>query len=356
MVSKMFDDLSLENLKVELGRRNLKTSGSKAELQSRLRSALEADGEDLDSMEFLCEDEKAAVTMEFLAELICKITDQCNEMSDKIRKELSDKMTEQSKVMSEQIQGINSVYPSFPPCLLENERKECPVPSSSPASSPAVSDNSDGTNRENEESVHHPSRFPASSPAVLDMKSNRETEDYGEVNISIGLEANTVQHDFILAEIVDDSILGLDFMEEHGLDIGMRRRVIEFEGEEVPFTFGSVEAVREPDCKHRERVKDRQVMTDVRRETVESRPGWTDGESRKCQQDYEVVPVLSRKERDLSGPVLSRKERDRKPRWSDETEFQEDLRDIHDKTRDKLKLSSDRMKWGFTCTNRPTHT
>uniref|UniRef100_A0A8D8T952 SAP domain-containing protein n=2 Tax=Cacopsylla melanoneura TaxID=428564 RepID=A0A8D8T952_9HEMI len=128
MVSKMFDDLSLENLKVELGRRNLKTSGSKAELQSRLRSALEADGEDLDSMEFLCEDEKAAVTMEFLAELICKITDQCNEMSDKIRKELSDKMTEQSKVMSEQIQGINSVYPSFPPACSRMNVKSVQYP------------------------------------------------------------------------------------------------------------------------------------------------------------------------------------------------------------------------------------
>uniref|UniRef100_A0A8D9BNK8 Uncharacterized protein n=1 Tax=Cacopsylla melanoneura TaxID=428564 RepID=A0A8D9BNK8_9HEMI len=209
--------------------------------------------------------------------------------------------------------NVKSVeYPASPPSLL-------------PASSPAVSDNSDGTNRENEESVHYPSR--SSSPAVLNIESNRETEAYGESKLSIGLGAKTIQHNSVLADIVDDCILGIDFMEEHGLDIGMRRRVIEFEGEEVPFTFGSVEAVREPDCKHRERVKDRQVMTDVRRETVESRPGWTDGESRKCQQDYEVVPVLSRKERGRTGPVLTRKERDRKPRWSDETEFQEDLRD-----------------------------
>uniref|UniRef100_A0A8D8QP77 SAP domain-containing protein n=1 Tax=Cacopsylla melanoneura TaxID=428564 RepID=A0A8D8QP77_9HEMI len=121
MVSKMFDDLSLENLKVELGRRNLKTSGSKAELQSRLRSALEADGEDLDSMEFLCEDEKtdkSVVTMESLTDLLCKLqtslseqnkelsdtlTDKMTEQSDKLNKELTDKMSEQGREMSDKM-------------------------------------------------------------------------------------------------------------------------------------------------------------------------------------------------------------------------------------------------------------
>uniref|UniRef100_A0A8D8QQV6 SAP domain-containing protein n=1 Tax=Cacopsylla melanoneura TaxID=428564 RepID=A0A8D8QQV6_9HEMI len=121
MVSKKFDELLVKDLKTELSRLNLNTTGSKADLLSRLRTALEAEGKNPDSMEFLCEDEKtdkSVVTMESLTDLLCKLqtslseqnkelsdtlTDKMTEQSDKLNKELTDKMSEQGREMSDKM-------------------------------------------------------------------------------------------------------------------------------------------------------------------------------------------------------------------------------------------------------------
>ena len=47
-----FEDLKVEQLKKELAARNQVTSGTKAELQKRLREAMEAEGECCDEYEF----------------------------------------------------------------------------------------------------------------------------------------------------------------------------------------------------------------------------------------------------------------------------------------------------------------
>uniref|UniRef100_A0A8D8X1Z2 Integrase p58-like C-terminal domain-containing protein n=1 Tax=Cacopsylla melanoneura TaxID=428564 RepID=A0A8D8X1Z2_9HEMI len=185
---------------------------------------------------------------------------------------------------------------------------------------------------------------------VLRTATGEEVPVYGQVKLNTQLGSVSVIHTYLLADIVDECIMGLDFIEEHKVGILVAQRVIVLNGVKIPITLGSAGVVREPVHKHCERVKDQLVLSaDVRRVTVETRPGWSNEESKKGQQvdDDDDEPVLSRKERGRSGPVLTRKERDRKPRWSDDcdgTELQEGLRNIHDKTRDKLKLSSDRMK------------
>uniref|UniRef100_A0A8D8T2Y1 Integrase p58-like C-terminal domain-containing protein n=1 Tax=Cacopsylla melanoneura TaxID=428564 RepID=A0A8D8T2Y1_9HEMI len=169
---------------------------------------------------------------------------------------------------------------------------------------------------------------------VLRTATGEEVPVYGQVKLNTQLGSVSVIHTYLLADIVDECIMGLDFIEEHKVGILVAQRVIVLNGVKIPITLGSAGAVREPIHRHCERVNDQQVLAaDVRRVTVETRPGWSDGESRKNQQVD-----------DDDEPVLTRKERDRKSRWSDEAELQEDLRNIHDKTRDKLKLSSDRMK------------
>lgn len=105
-----FDELKINQLKVELGDRKLNKSGTKAELQRRLREAMEAEGINVDEYEFQPEQVEDVETMEsgageikdLLASILFKMDQRFEQQNDKMDRSFEN----QSEKLNQKLENL----------------------------------------------------------------------------------------------------------------------------------------------------------------------------------------------------------------------------------------------------------
>ncbi|XP_036345942.1 SAFB-like transcription modulator [Rhagoletis pomonella] len=111
-------DLKIEELKQELEKRNLATSGRKVELLSRLREAMEKEGIDVDKYDFPREDDTTSTKDEQKDEADCsskglqqtagKVEEQQNAPSSSTGMDMNTLLAAMSQMMQEQRSHLSS--------------------------------------------------------------------------------------------------------------------------------------------------------------------------------------------------------------------------------------------------------
>lgn len=63
---------------------------------------------------------------------------------------------------------------------------------------------------------------------------------YGEVALNIQLAGITISHSFLVADIIDECIMGMDFMKKHRIILDVGAQFMKYENIEIPVIFGKV--------------------------------------------------------------------------------------------------------------------
>ncbi|KAI5725816.1 hypothetical protein M8J77_020471 [Diaphorina citri] len=74
--------------------------------------------------------------------------------------------------------------------------------------------------------------------------TGHEAPVYGEVKLDTRLGSVIIPHTYLLADIVDECILGLDFLNEHDISINFCDKIMTLGEVEIPLTLGSAETGR----------------------------------------------------------------------------------------------------------------
>jgi len=108
-----FEELKVEQLKKELAARGLVTSGTKAELQKRLREAVESNGGNIDDMSFDYVTDAPQLDMNVLLGLLSEIKGDISASNKELKadisdsnKEITDKMDHKMNIMDSKMDGI----------------------------------------------------------------------------------------------------------------------------------------------------------------------------------------------------------------------------------------------------------
>uniref|UniRef100_A0A8D8RAW9 Uncharacterized protein n=1 Tax=Cacopsylla melanoneura TaxID=428564 RepID=A0A8D8RAW9_9HEMI len=74
---------------------------------------------------------------------------------------------------------------------------------------------------------------------ILRTATGDEARVYGEVDLNLKLGGFQMEHPFLVADIEDPCILGLDFLDDHEVDISLKKRSLILDNVEIPMTLSS---------------------------------------------------------------------------------------------------------------------
>ncbi|KAI5756531.1 hypothetical protein M8J77_025698 [Diaphorina citri] len=171
---------------------------------------------------------------------------------------------------------------------------------------------------------------------TLKTATGEQSRVYGEIEVKIQLGNVEMRHTFVVADIVDDCILGFDFMMDHGVSMDFGDSTMIIGNAVIPMTVGSIEscnalrtAVNEtlpPPSEFIECARDRDVPAESK-STVEPELNHRVVRAAKTSQG-----VADQDKKETNQDVIRPKE--------------ENKQDVQDRSRDKPKSSRDRMKTG----------
>ncbi|KAI5728107.1 hypothetical protein M8J77_011685 [Diaphorina citri] len=174
---------------------------------------------------------------------------------------------------------------------------------------------------------------------TLKTATGEQSRVYGEIEVTMQLGNVEMRHTFVVADIVDDCILGFDFMMDHGVSMDFGDSTMVIGSAVIPMTVGSIEscnalrtAVNEtlpPPSEFIECARDRDVPARSK-PTVEPKLNHRVVRAAKTSKG-----VADQDKKETNQDVIRPKE--------------ENKQDVQDRSRDKSKVSRDRMKTGKEC-------
>ncbi|KAI5738446.1 hypothetical protein M8J77_007184 [Diaphorina citri] len=174
---------------------------------------------------------------------------------------------------------------------------------------------------------------------TLKTATGEQSRVYGEIEETMQLGNVEMRHTFVVADIVDDCILGFDFMMDHGVSMDFGDSTMIIGNAVVPMTVGSIESCNA-----------------LRTAVNETLPPTS--EFIECARDRDV-PAKSKStvEPELNHRVVRAAKTSKGVADQDKEETNQGVirpkietkEDIQDRSRDKPKASRDRMKTGKEC-------
>ncbi|KAI5742809.1 hypothetical protein M8J77_011525 [Diaphorina citri] len=174
---------------------------------------------------------------------------------------------------------------------------------------------------------------------TLKTATGEQSRVYGEIEVKIQLGNVKMRHTFVVADIVDDCILGFDFMMDHGVSMDFGDSTMIIGNAVIPMTVGSIESCNA-----------------LRTAVNETLP--PPSEFIKCARDRDI-PAKSKStvEPELNRRVVRAAKTSKGVADQDKKETNQDVirpkeenkQDVQDRSRDKPKSSRDRMKTGKEC-------
>ncbi|CAD7000960.1 unnamed protein product [Ceratitis capitata] len=74
--------------------------------------------------------------------------------------------------------------------------------------------------------------------AILKTATGEDSQVVGEVTCKVTVGNMTVLHSFIVSQIVDEVIIGVDFLMDQGIKIDLNENIMEYKNIEVPLSIG----------------------------------------------------------------------------------------------------------------------
>ncbi|KAI5738489.1 hypothetical protein M8J77_007742 [Diaphorina citri] len=174
---------------------------------------------------------------------------------------------------------------------------------------------------------------------TLKTATGEQSRVYGEIEVTMQLGNVEMRHTFVVADIVDDCILGFDFMMDHGVSMDFGDSTMIIGNAVIPMTVGSIESCN--------------ALRTAVNETLPS-----PSEFIECARDRDV-PAESKStvEPELNHRVVRAAKTSKGVADQDKKETNQDMirpkienkQDVQDRSRDKPKSSRDRMKTGKEC-------
>ncbi|KAI5754399.1 hypothetical protein M8J77_008276 [Diaphorina citri] len=174
---------------------------------------------------------------------------------------------------------------------------------------------------------------------TLKTATGEQSRVYGEIEVTIQLGNVEMRHKFVVADIVDDCILGFDFMMDHGVSMDFGDSTMIIGNAVIPMTVGSIESCNA-----------------LRTAVNETLP--PPSEFIECARDR-VVPAKSKStvEPELNHRVVRAAKTSKGVADQDKKETSQDVirpkeenkQDVQDRSRGKPKSSRDRMKTDKEC-------
>ncbi|KAI5748243.1 hypothetical protein M8J77_023412 [Diaphorina citri] len=174
---------------------------------------------------------------------------------------------------------------------------------------------------------------------TLKTATGEQSRVYGEIEVTMQLGNVEMRHTFVVADILDDCILGFDFMMDHGVSMDFGDSTMIIGDAVIPMTVGSIESCNA-----------------LRTAVNETLP--PPSEFIECAHDRDV-PAKSKStvELELNRRVVRAAKTSKGVADQDKKETNQDVirpkeenkQDVQDRSRDKPKSSRDRMKAGKEC-------
>ncbi|KAI5715603.1 hypothetical protein M8J77_019158 [Diaphorina citri] len=168
---------------------------------------------------------------------------------------------------------------------------------------------------------------------TLKTATGEQSRVYGEIEVTMQLGNVEMRHTFVVADIIDDCILGFDFMMDHGVSMDFGDSTMIIGNAVIPMTVGSIESCN--------------ALRTAVNETLPPPSEFIECARDPAKSKSTVEPELNRRAVRAAKTSKGVADQDKKETNQDMIRPKiENKQDVQDRSRDKRKSSRDRMKTG----------